>query len=546
MTASLRGLALCTLALALAALWWVLGGPAVLPSPRLWSGDPAALRELRWQRANLPEVILERRQGQWQVVAPTPGPVDARRVEELLAALAGARWHRRGAAALAGSPKARLSLDGEVLEVGAELGEQQWVKWRGQAWLVDRWVARLWQSPEPLRDRALLPDAARASVLELHGDDWGELVVQGAAEVSPRRRRLDPVRLRTLRAQLAALEGDLSRRPEALGPPRWSVRLAGGPLGESTLVGGGACPGSPPATAALSSRLGQVCLDDQALRALERALAGAVAAEAVEVRPLATSADEVVRLRVAAPHAEPSLSLVRDGGRWRAELVDGQPPRAEVAVDAQALARVLEELAEPWQPASPAAAPALVELWAGHADGTEVMLSWGRSQSGVWVQRAQEPQALVGPVGPVGPSDLRLPGWLDELIDRTLWRAEPRAVQALVIDGVRVRRGSVLGEWIDAQGRALPEASAGSVEALLEALAAPRALRSAPPRPGQAIELELEDPPARAAASAPLVHRLEVSAQGTRCLGQHPPGTGFELAPSLCASVRSAARALRR
>lgn len=541
MTASLRGLALCTLALALAALWWVLGGAESLPSPRLWSGEPEALRELRWQRAGAPEVVLARREGQWQVVAPLPGPVQARRVDELLAALAGARWHRRGAVALAGALDARLMLDGEALELGAQLGEQQWVTWRGQAWLLDRWVTRLLASPESLRDRAPFPDAARATVLELHGEAWGELVVQGASEVSPHKRRLDPVRLRALRAQLAALEVDAARRPQSPGPQRWSVRLAGGPRGDSTLVGGGACPGTPPATAALSSRLGEVCLDDQALRALDSAIAAAAAA--VEVRPLAASASDVVSLRVAAPHAEPSLSLVRDGGRWRAELVDGAAPRAEVAVDAQAVSRVLEELAEPWQPAPLVAAPALVELWVGQADGTEVVLSWGRGQGGVWVRRGQEPQALVRSSG----EDLRLPGWLEALLDRTLWRVEPRAVQALVIDGACARRGSVLGEWIDASGAALPQASAASLEALLEELAAPRALREAPPVAGQLrLELELEDPPARAAASAPLVHRLEVSQQGSRCLGQHPPGVGLELPASVCAGARTAARALRR
>ncbi len=541
MTASLRGLALCTLALVLAALWWVLGGVAGLPSPRLWPGDPAALRELRWQRAGAPEVVLAWREGQWQVVAPLPGPVQARRVDELLAALAGARWHRRGAVALAGALGARLTLDGEVLGLGAELGEQQWVTWRDQAWLLDRWVTRLLESPEPLRDRALFPDAARATVLELHGEVWGELVVQGASEVSPLKRRLDPVRLRVLRAQLAALEVDSSRRPPALGPQRWSVRLAGGPRGDSTLVGGGVCPGSPQATAALSSRLGEVCVDDQALRALDGAIAAAAAA--VEVRPLAANASDVVRLRVAAPHAKPSLSLVRDGGRWSAELVAGAPPRAEVAVDAQAVARVLEELAEPWQPAPLVATPALVELVAGHADGTEVALAWGRGPNGVWVRRGQEPQVLVRRSG----ADLRLPGWLEALLDRTLWRVEPRAVQALVIDGARARRGSVLGEWVDAAGAALPASSAASLEALLEELAAPRALREVPPVAGQLrIELELEDPPARAAASAPLVHRLEVSQQGSRCLGQHPQGVGLELAASVCARVRSVARALRR
>lgn len=547
MTASLRGLALCTLALALAALWWVLGGGETLPSPRLWAGDPAALRELRWQRAGAPDVVLARRDGQWQVVAPAPGPAEARRVDELLASLAGARWHRRGAASLAGAPGARLSLDGEVLELGAALGEQQWVRWRGQAWLVDRWVTRLLESPERLRDLALFPDAARAPVLELHGDAWGELVVQGAAEISPRRRRLDPVRLRALRAQLAALEVEPARRPAALGQERWSVRLAGGPRGDTSLLVGGPCPGAPPATAALSSRLGEVCLADEALGALAGAISSAAASDAVERRPLASTAREVVRLRVAAPGEKPRLALVRDGGRWRAELVDGEPPRAEVAVDAQAVARALEELAEPWQPAALVVAPALVELVAGHADGTEVVLTWGQSRGGAWVRRGQEPLALArSSSGSAGAMDLRLPGWLETLLDRTLWRVEPRAVQALVLDGVRVHRGSVLGEWIDARGAALPNASAQVIEALLEELAAPRALRAAPPVPAQnLVELELEDPPARAAASAPLVHRLTVSRQGQRCLGQHPAGAGLELPPNVCTRVRAAALALR-
>lgn len=548
MTSSLRGLALCTLALALAALVWLLGGATTLPSPLLWPGSPDALRELRWQRAGAPDVVLARRDGQWQVLAPAPGPVAAGRVEELLSALAGARWHRRGAATLAGPLGARLWLDGEALALGQVLGEQQWVLWRERAWLVDRWVARLLESPEPLRDRALFPDALRAPVLELHGEGpWGELVVQGATEVSPRRRRLEPTRVRALRAQLAALEVDPARRPAALGPARWSVRLAGGPDGEVTLQGGGACLGSPPATAAASSRLGQVCVDDEALRALASAIAGAAAAESLELRPLAAAASEVVRLRVAAPGAAPSLSLVRDGGRWRAEVVDGQPVPAElaaqVAVDAQAVARVLEELAEPWQAADVGAAPPLVELVAGHADGSEVALVWGRLGGGVWARRGQEPQALVRPAG----LDLRLPGWLDQLLDRTLWRIEPRAVQALVIDGARARRGAVLGEWIDATGAPLPEAGAVVLEALLDELAAPRALRAAPPAPGlSVVELELEDPPARAAASAPLVHRLGVTRAGRRCRGEHPPGVGFELAPEVCVRVGAAARALRR
>lgn len=566
MTASLRGLALCTLALALAALWWMLGGAPALPSPRLWSGSAEGLRELRWQRAGAPEVVLARRDGAWQVQAPVPGPAEERRVDELLAALAGARWHRRAEVARAGALGVRLWLDGEVLALGQELGEQQWVVWRGRAWLVDRWVARLLESPEPLRDRALFPEATGAPILELHGE-WGELVVQGASEVSPRRRRLEPSRLRAVRAQLAALEVAPDRRPGALGPMRWSVRLAGGRRGEATLQGGGACPGLPPATAAVSSRLGEVCLGDEALRALTTAIAGAVAAEALDPRPLAAAASEVVRLRVAAPGAPPSLVLVRDGGRWRAEQVDGAPPRAggapvvkaegtpeltpdmtpeltDVPVDAQAVARALEELAEPWQVAEPSSAPPLIELVAGHADGSEVVLAWGRGRDHVWARRGQEPLALVRRDG----ADLRLPGWLDELIDRTLWRVEPRAVQALVIDGLRVRRGGVLGEWIDADGARLPEASAVLLEALLDELAAPRALRAAAPAAGLVVELELEDPPARAAASAPLVHRLEVAQKAQRCLAEVPPGSraGLELAPGVCARASAAARALRR
>jgi hypothetical protein len=568
-TASLRGLMIWTALLALLGMAWVLGlgGRAPVPAPQLWKLQPARVQTLRWQRDGRDELVVRRDGAGWQATtgtAPSAAPVRAGVVEDLLDIAAAARWHRQAPAAAAGLVTRRLLVDDVAIGLGERLGEQRWLLVGGRALLVDGWVARALElDPQQVLDRAALPDAARSPVLEIHGAaaPWhaSELVLQGQGMVSPARRRLDPDLVRTLRERLSALRIEASTATPSVDPvddSRWSVRIAGGPRGEATLSGGGACEGSAtPRTRVASSRLGSGCVEDVALREVAELIDRAVSPRGADARPLAATADEVVEWSVASAAssgAPDSVRVTRDGGHWQA-----QRERAGVttpfAVEPAAIDQVLAELATPWPVIGWEAGPrsALARLTARHRDGSSISLSISRSISRSAATssspsrravRDGETLALAVPPG----LELTPALLATSLAARTLWRFEPTSIARVQLGALTLRRGAVLGEWLDAQGRPLPAASAARAAALDELLRSLGSLRARSRQPHGAalrrrISLWLDEDPARTApssapASASHVLELAPAARNGECLGR-ADGIEARFEPDLCAQA---------
>ncbi|HEY5935255.1 MAG TPA: hypothetical protein VIU61_11485, partial [Kofleriaceae bacterium] len=143
MIASRLGLGIAiAIAAVLALVLAVTGAPErETADPALVPGfDPTATSELRW-----PEVRVARDPKSPTGWSLAGAPADARAVEDVLATLRGARWHRRGAAALAGPITHTLEVIAKAplaIQIGAPLGdEQQWLVIGKRALLVDAWVA---------------------------------------------------------------------------------------------------------------------------------------------------------------------------------------------------------------------------------------------------------------------------------------------------------------------------------------------------------------------------------------------------------------------
>src|ERR1051325_321684 len=60
--------------------------------------DPDRVTELAWERSGQTAIDVIRAGGAWQVRRPSSAPADAGAIGDVLAALRGARWQRRGAA----------------------------------------------------------------------------------------------------------------------------------------------------------------------------------------------------------------------------------------------------------------------------------------------------------------------------------------------------------------------------------------------------------------------------------------------------------------
>jgi hypothetical protein len=118
------------------------------------------------------------------------------------------------------------------------------------------------------------------------------------------------------------------------------------------------------------------------------------------------------------------------------------------------------------------------------------------------------------------------------LQDVSLWAVDPTAITALAIDGVRVARGDVLGEWTGG-------GDAQQLEQLAAALAAPRARGTdAPPPPAAPgahlhhVVVEVHDP-----IGPPARHELDLEAIGARCALRTADHRAAWVAPAACAAV---------
>lgn len=496
--------------------------------------DPAQATELVWERPGRPVIRAERAGGGWQLhVAddPRPVPADAGAISDVLAALRGARWHRRGEAPL---PHATLSVTAggarHVLGISAPIAgtEQGWIVDDGQGVVVDSWVARALdrdrlalQVIRPLAEAAaagsiriagrLAAGAAQADAASAAMDV--DLALSGAPRrlVRPAQLLLAPERAGALERALRDVaivripDGRLTGHGLAI-----ALEAAGG-AGKPAVVTlelGGDCPGAP-GLAAASGSAGGGCVE-------RAAVAGVQAAAAALQQP----AEAIVERRPVP--FEPARIALADGA-----LLEMSPLRiGDAAADPARVAELLAALAVPAEVTRvPGGAP-IGHIVATDRAGASIALDLFADR--VLVRRG-EPVALREAPGAwralVQPAR--------ELRDPTLWLEEPTTVAALVIDGVRYERGAVIGAWnrlalapgsgspgpgASATAAAVPvdAARAARIEALVAQLAAPRALGFVDGQLAAAHRLAIEVAPP---VGAPIHHEIAVAAPGSGAAG---------------------------
>jgi hypothetical protein len=522
MIASWRGLAA---AAAIAAVLAVIvavdvlrTGPAAAVDRALVPGlDPARVTELVWDRAGQPAIRAVRAGQRWELRAPGTIPADAGAIGDVLAALRGARWHRRGDAP---PPHATLTViaggERHVLGLAAPIAgtEQSWIVDDGRAggagMVVDRWVTRaLDRDRLSLQVRRPLADAAGARSIAITGaltDGAPGVALQ--LEGSPRRQvRPEPLLLAPEAA--GALERALRevnivrivRIVRTSDGPRSGrglvIEIAGPAVAPVTVELGGACPGAP-ALVAVSGTAGDGCVEPSAAAAIGAALAGLQQPPAaiVERRPVPF---------------EPAQVALPDGA-----ALDTSPPRlGDTAADVTRVAELLAALAAPAEVVRRPTAPPIAHLTATDRAGAAIALDLFADRV---LARPGEPVALRP--APGAWTLLTRPS--RELRDLTLWVEEPTTITALVIDGVRYQRGPVIGAWdrrpagpADAARDSARDAArdsardAARIEALVARLAAPRAvgLLDGPLAAAHRVAIEVTPP-----VGAPIRHALELGA----------------------------------
>jgi len=404
--------------------------------------DPDRVTELVWERADQAAIRVVRDGETWRTRTSSPRdpdaashvPVDPSAVGEVLAALRGARWHRRGAPP---SVHATLTIvagsERDVVGIGEPIAgtEQAWLADDGRGVVVDSWVARaLDRDLLALRIKAPLADIRRAQTIVIEGNAGG--LVQIRVGGSPR--RLEAPGGFALAADIA---GDLERALSEV----TIVRLPDGPatahgLTISTtdergarsdraaahLILGGSCPGAPELVA-VSGTDGDGCVERAAVAAVEHAIGR-----------LRQPPDAIVERRPVP--FEPRRIVLAD----TVELDTTALRVGDAPADPARVAELLAALAAPADVVAVPAKPAIQHLVVTGSAGTTITLDLFADHV---LARHGEPVALRPAPGAwnllVRPSR--------ELRDVTLWLEEPTTITTLRIDDVSYQRGAVIGDW---------------------------------------------------------------------------------------------------
>jgi hypothetical protein len=545
MIASARGLAVAAvIAVALAALAAI--DVARTPSPggagdhALVPGfDPARVTALVWERPGQPAIRVERAGDRWGLHGPAVAPVDPAAIGDVLAALRGARWHRRGDA-----PPAHATLIVAAGDAQLAIGfsdpiagtEQAWITVDGRGAVVDRWVVRaLDRDRLGLQIRRPLAEVAGARSIAITGAIPDAIAIRRAGApielaLAGRPRRLaGPAPFLVAPELVTALERALrdlaitrgADRPVPGQPLAIRAGTAGG--GEIVVEIGDACPGAEQLIA-MRGTAGEGCVDRAQMVALAMAVARLESpAEAIaERRPVPIEAKHLV---------------LGDGAKLEID-----PPRiGEAAADPVRVAELLAALAAPGEIVRRPSTPPTSRLTARDRSGAEIALD---VLAGGIVARRGEPIALR-----IAPGAWRLATRPSrELRDPALWFEEPTTIAAIAIDGVRYQRGTVIGAWARepaAAGSAAPVDTA--VEALAAQLAAPRAIGFAtgPIAVAHRVVVDVAPP-----AGAAIRHAIELGAPtGAGCPARIAPPAGSDaggdvvaLPAALCAAVAALAR----
>jgi len=435
--------------------------------------DPDRVTELVWERPGQAAIHVARDARGWETRAPAPTdpasvahvPADTGAVGDVLAALRGARWHRRGDPTPAHATLV-IAAGGErhVIGIGEPIAgtEQTWLVDDGGGVVVDRWVARaLDRDLLALRIKAPLAGIRRARTIVIEG----ELDRHVALHIDGQPRRLEAGAKIMIAADItgelerALGEFTIVRLPDAPGAAHGLAITTSDDDSPSrgravaNVVLGGSCPGAPELVA-VSGSAGDGCVERTTVAAIEHAIRRlSQPPEAiVERRPIPFEPRRVV-LADATVLDIPTL-----------RMGDHPAEPARVAELLAALAAPAEVTALPAQPATQhlvitgaGGATITLDLFADHVlsrHGEPIAL---RPASGAW-------SLLVRPAR--------------ELRDATRWREEPTTITAVRIDDVGYQRGAIIGEWArqpaGAPGTRLADAKA--LEALVALLAAPRSL----------------------------------------------------------------------
>ncbi|HEX2687622.1 MAG TPA: hypothetical protein VHN14_13440 [Kofleriaceae bacterium] len=457
--------------------------------------DPDQVTELVWERAGQPAIHVVRSGDGWETRAPSrmdPDavshvPVDPGAVGDVLAALRGARWHRRGApvpvrvrvTVVAGAGRHELGIGAPIAGTG-----QIWITGDGRGMIVDGWVARaLERDLLALRIKAPLADVGRAQTITVEG----ELATGGEAplQIAGQPRRLAGRGGFVIAAELA---GELERALAGI----TIVRVPDGPVaarglaitttGEASppaaraaihVMIGGSCPGAG-TLVAMTGTTGGGCIEPEVVAAVERAIGRLLQPPeaVVERRPIPFEPTRVVLADAVAL----DTTALRIGDH------PAEPARA---------AELLAALAAPAQVVSLPALPVKGTLVVTGRIGAAITLDLFATHV---LARHGEPVALRPAPGAWNLLVRRS----RELRDPTLWLEEPTTISAVLIDGVRYERGGVIGDWTrqPASGSGAPGTSPGpglvpvpgpapgpvpviderNLEALVGLLAAPRSL----------------------------------------------------------------------
>jgi hypothetical protein len=489
--------------------------------------------ELVWEHPGRPAIQAVKVGDRWELRTPNVA-ADAGAIGDVLAALRGGRWHRRGdARPVHATLTVVMGGERHVLGIADPIAgsEQSWMVDDGRGVLVDSWLARtLDRDLLSLRVRQPFAAVSNARSIRITGRLTGSAAsagpgahggAGGAAE-APVELQIDGTPRRMVRPWTLllapALAGDLEqalrevtivRIPDgAAGAHGLAIRMLGDGAAAASIEIGGGCPGAADLVA-MSDPRGDGCVERAALAAVERAVARLQqpAEAVVERRPVPIELHELI---------------LADGSR-----LELSPPQVEkAAADPDRVAELLAALAAPGGVAPRPAGRPIGEIVANVRGGGTIALDLYAEHV---VARRVEPVALVPPPGAW--SLLVRPG--RALRDPALWLEEPTTITQVDIDGVSYRRGAVIGQWSREPAGAVDGAR---VEALVAALAAPRAVAfiEEPPAAVHRVTIEVTPP-----AGAPSKHVLELDASGpSGCRAR--AGSDWVLLPAaLCAQVEA-------
>ncbi len=480
--------------------------------------DASRVTALAWDGGAFPIRIEKERDGvAWKWKEPF-GEADRQAIEDLFAALRGARWHRRADAEVAGPLGQRLVLEGDAARqfaLGAQLGEQQWLVTGEHAVLVDRWVvAALFPEPLALRRRKPLGGAATATSIEV-----------GSFELKGTPRKL---------TKLAGMPIDMLARPElvadleralaeltVLALPRAKIPIDTNYRGTRFALGGtliaveaGKCPEPGPLHAIIGPSIGPGCVSNTAFDAL------LAAAAVFDVDDKAGRLRSLVKLVDPRPAAiEPTAVTLADGSVLDlAKRPRVRDPKSNLRdADPARVTELLAVLATPGEPiAVPAAAPV------GHIEvrANDVAIAIDVFPGGV-IARHGEPVALRVGEGSYAILTRGGPAYADP----TLWLEEPLTIRRIQIGDANYERGSVIGSW----SRDGKPADAKRLDALATALATLRSLgSSAKPTASRPVNLVTAPP-----VGAPATHAFTLGRAGTLCVATID-GVHHAIEPQIC------------